>query len=199
VASGRQLVEPPFEQPMQRLFPDSNRRVRHDEIEAEFIGNVIRTDRRNREAESFGIGRTQPAGPLIDVDGPHLGLGGSQRSDAGDWAIAAPDIENDSAGLGLAQLEQQESGASVDLVSREHPTIDIELNRDVREVQGNAPHRTGNIGLFAEVVPGHRPPRYRPAKAGKSTPPGTLNAMEQPPCFGRYPFGDGEAANPHLG
>jgi len=136
------------------LLADSNRRVRPDPVDGDAVRNIIRRHHPD-VAEGGGVSRAQCSGPLVDVDGPHLGLGVANSEGIGDRAVATTHVDQHLvARRGWWTLDQKNLGPGVDLVGAEDPAIGDLIGSEVGKYKGNR-LLVGRDGWLGVEILGH--------------------------------------------
>lgn len=127
-----QPTQPGLEEIVEHGLPDANRGIGPDLIDHDIRRELVGGHHPHPVAHPVGfrVGSTQVTGSFVDVDGPHHGgVAAAQRQGHGDRSVSAAQVDQVSGAGEVERLGQQDAGARVDLISREHPAIGQERHQ----------------------------------------------------------------------
>ena len=148
-----QSRDPVLEQPVQLILAHPDRRIGSDRPKDDVAGNIVRE-------HGVDIGETEVArvcadevqSSLVDVDGPHRGVGSIHRKCQGDRPPAAPEVQQMPAGRRGRSVLQQDGCSDVDVIRAENPTGRRDLDGMPRNRDTDAAEIFGTGRRRREVV-----------------------------------------------
>lgn len=154
LTAGVQAAQPTLKELMQRRFADSNRRVGQDSIKADAFWDL--GGRRHGYpvggSDFSGIDLGEGPSAAVGVYGPYSPAAGSQSRDAGYRAPTAADVERHRVVVDRRCVCQQQFGARVEAVVREHPAVRGEGYSQVRQVDLCLRRLRGHRRFLIEIV-----------------------------------------------